>query len=109
LAEDIFADIDSPPFDNSAVDGYAVRAEDVKNASTDNPVMLNEIAGVAAGSVSTVVVTVGTCARVMTGAPIPAGADAMVMREDIRTEGLDSVAVLSPSPVGEHVRFRVKG
>lgn len=105
LAEDVTADIDSPPFDNSAVDGYAVIAADTASASGNSPVLLRERPGVTAGGVPVERVAPGTCMRVMTGAPMPAGADAMVMREDARdTEG--GVAILLPAQPGDHVRHR---
>jgi molybdopterin molybdotransferase len=109
LAEDIFADIDNPPFDNSAVDGYAVIAADTIGASPTSPVSLQELGEVTAGSVSEQIVIPGTCIRVMTGAPMPRGANAMVMREDIRedpaTGGAEKyVLVLEAAQVGDHVR-----
>jgi molybdopterin molybdotransferase len=109
LSEDIFADIDNPPFDNSAVDGYAVISADTTGASPDSPIRLREMGEVTAGSVSGQAVTSGTCIRVMTGAPMPRGADAMVMREDIRedsaTGGAEkNVLVLEAARVGDHVR-----
>ncbi len=108
LAEDIFADIDSPPFDNSAVDGFAVLASDTTGASARSPVVLRELETVSAGDVPTVAVTEGACARVMTGAPMPAGADAMVMREDTReTDG--GLAILEPARPGDHIRYRGEG
>jgi molybdenum cofactor synthesis domain-containing protein len=78
LAEPVVAGEDVPPFANSAVDGYAVRAEDVANA----PVELEVIDEVAAGAASSKVVGPGQAIRIMTGAPMPAGADASVMVED---------------------------
>jgi molybdopterin molybdotransferase len=105
LAEDIAADMDSPPFDNSAVDGYAVVAADTARASAISPVVLRELPGVMAGGVPAETVTSGTCMRVMTGAPMPAGADAMVMREDAR-EADGGIAILLPAHSGDHIRRR---
>src|SRR5215831_13348181 len=82
LSESIIADIDNPPFDNSAVDGYAVRAVDTKGAEAETPVALACIGEVSAGSIADSRLRAGQCMRVMTGAPIPEGADAMVMVED---------------------------
>ncbi|GAA3112690.1 hypothetical protein GCM10020001_034490 [Nonomuraea salmonea] len=74
LAEDISSPVPLPPFDNSAMDGYAVRAEDVAGA----PVTLPVIDDVAAGSLELRAVGPGHSVRIMTGAPLPAGADAVV-------------------------------
>jgi molybdopterin biosynthesis enzyme len=78
LAADVVATEDVPPFDNSAVDGYAVRAADV--ATT--PVELDVVDVVAAGVASAKTLAAGQSMKIMTGAPIPAGADAVVMVED---------------------------
>ncbi len=82
LSEDIRAGFDVPPLDNSAMDGYAVRYADVSAASPENPVTLTVIETVAAGAVSKQTVTAGTAARIMTGAPLPAGADTVVPFEE---------------------------
>ena len=87
LAEAVVSAEDVPPFANSAVDGYAVRAADVAGAGRDTPVELDVIDEVAAGASSDAVVGPGQAIRIMTGAPMPAGADASVMVED--TERLD--------------------
>jgi len=108
LAEDICADIDSPPFDNAAVDGYAVRAVDTQGASPERPIFLREVVDVPAGAVASVPVGPGECARVMTGAPIPDGADAMVMVEDTRRKARGDrhpvIEILEPARAGAHVR-----
>jgi molybdopterin molybdotransferase len=82
LTEDIVSDINVPPFANSAMDGYAVRAEDVANATTENPIRLRVIGEVAAGYTSQLKVEPGTAMRIMTGAPMPAGSDAVVRFEE---------------------------
>ena len=105
LAEDVHSDIDSPPFDNSAVDGFAVIAAETAGASESRPVLLCELPGVAAGGVPAAPLMPGTCMRVMTGAPMPAGADAMVMREDTR-ETAGGVTILAAAGPGDHVRNR---
>ena len=84
LAEDVVAGEDVPPFDNSAVDGYAVRAADVVSV----PVVLSVVDEVAAGAQTARMVGAGEAIRIMTGAPMPAGADASVMVEV--TERLDT-------------------
>lgn len=81
LAEDVCAQIDVPPLDNSAMDGYAVRAVDVAGAGEARPVLLRVIANLAAGQTTDVIVTEGTTVRIMTGAPLPMGADAVVQFE----------------------------
>lgn len=78
LAEDVTANDSLPPFANSAMDGYALRAGDVASASAENPATLRVVADIAAGSTSEVVVQPGAAARIMTGAPLPEGADAVV-------------------------------
>jgi len=82
LAEDIYSTIDIPPLDNSAMDGYAVRAEDTRGASQQSPRFLRVIDTVMAGSISGYEVEPGTAVRIMTGAPIPKGADSIVRFED---------------------------
>lgn len=78
LAEDVTARDSLPPFANSAMDGYAVRAADVAGASPESPVLLDVVADIAAGSPSSVTVRSGAAARIMTGAPLPEGADAII-------------------------------
>lgn len=82
LAEDITATKDQPPFDRSPLDGYALRSGDIQGASKENPVKLKVIDEVVAGYMSHKTVTEGTAIRIMTGAPIPAGADCILMQED---------------------------
>jgi molybdopterin molybdotransferase len=84
LAEDVSADIDIPPFDNSSMDGYAVRAQDTASASDDAPARLRVVGYLPAGGAPGPDdrVEQGTAFRIMTGAPIPPGADAVVRFED---------------------------
>lgn len=82
LAEDIYSDINVPPLDNSAYDGYAVRAEDIAGADKGSPRVLRVIDTVLAGQMPGKEVTPGTAVRIMTGAPIPRGADCAVRFED---------------------------
>lgn len=82
LAEPIVAKEDLPPFANSAMDGYAVQADDIRTATQENPVKLEVIDDIAAGTVSAQKVLSGTAARITTGAPIPKGANAIVPVED---------------------------
>jgi molybdopterin molybdotransferase len=86
LAEDILSSVDIPPFANSAMDGYAVRSEDVASAGPESPVALRVIAEVPAGAVPDRPVEPGTAVRIMTGAPVPPGSDAVVPFE-LTSEG----------------------
>jgi molybdopterin molybdotransferase len=99
LAEDLAARRTQPPFAVSAMDGYAVRAEDVKTA----PVELRIVAEVPAGAGFGGHVGVGEAARIFTGAPLPAGTDTIVIQEDTQREG-DRVRVLEGAPHGRYVR-----
>jgi molybdopterin molybdotransferase len=82
LAEDVYSTIDIPPLDNSAMDGYALRAKDTRGASESSPRYLVVVGEIAAGSLPTKEVRPGTAIRIMTGAPLPEGADAVVRFED---------------------------
>ena len=82
LAEDIYSTIDIPPLDNSAMDGYAVQAGDTRGANKSSPRHLAVVGEVAAGSMPTEEVRSGVAIRIMTGAPLPKGADAVVRFED---------------------------
>ncbi len=82
LAEDVYSTIDIPPLDNSAMDGYAVKAEDTHGVSEASPKILSVTGKVAAGSMPKGEVKRGSVIRIMTGAPLPQGADAVVPFED---------------------------
>src|SRR3989304_1021052 len=82
LAEDVASDIDIPPLDNTAMDGYAVRAADTAGASAERPVRLRVAGELAAGYLYEGEVERGTAVRIMTGAPMPRGADAVVPFEE---------------------------
>ncbi len=103
LAADVVAAEDVPPFANSAMDGYAVRAVDVAGASTEHPVRLRVVDEVAAGSASSVVVGDGEAIKIMTGAPLPDGADAVVMVEATDADGEDVLVGLAVT-AGNSVR-----
>jgi molybdopterin molybdotransferase len=109
LARDVVSPVDLPPWDNSGMDGYAVRAEDVRGASADRPTVLRVIEDVPAGSFPSRPVSPGTAARVMTGAPLPAGADGVIRVEHTRQgdgpEG-DRVWILSDEDAGRNARPR---
>lgn len=106
LAEEIRAPRDIPAFDNSAMDGYAVRATDVAHASVDNPVRLMVVETVGAGAMPTRRVETGQAIRTMTGAPIAAGADAIVQVERTREMEGGAVEILAPAEPGQFVRPR---
>lgn len=108
LTEAITSQLDLPPFDNSAMDGYAVRAVDVTNASAEHPVTLRVVGQIGAGEVFPGGVGVQTCVRLFTGTPLPAGADAVVMQEDTRTPEaqLDCVQILDRVRPWENIRLR---
>ena len=103
LTEDIVAPADLPGFDNSAMDGYAVRTADVAAATEGSPVVLPVTGDVAAGPASALRVQPGVCVRIMTGAMMPAGADAVVPLEHT-DGGVAQVAVRQAPSVGQHVR-----
>jgi len=105
LAQDALARQDQPPFTNSAMDGYAVRAADLAGASPDSPKTLPLAGESRAGEAAPQALEAGQTVRIFTGAPLPAGADAVVMQEDTSREG-DAVSFrLAPSP-DAHVRKR---
>jgi len=103
LAEDVFATAPLPGFDNSGMDGYAVRAEDTAGASPEHPVQLNVVGDVPAGSWHAQRVFPGSCLRIMTGAPVPAGADAVVPLE-WTDGGLAQVVITREPRAGQHIR-----
>jgi molybdopterin molybdotransferase len=103
LAENIRAEFPLPSFDNSAMDGYAVRAGDTENASADQPVQLRVVGDVAAGAKARSGMGPGLAMRIMTGAPVPAGADAVIPLEDT-DRGVARVAIRREVRTGECVR-----
>jgi molybdopterin molybdotransferase len=110
LAGPIRSPVDLPGFDNSAMDGYALRAADVASAKPDSPVRLRLAGKVPAGETFAGKVTAGTCVRLFTGSPLPAGADAVVMQEETRVEpsAAGEVLILAPVGPGENVRLRAE-
>ena len=108
LAEDITAPRDLPVFDNSAMDGYALRAQDVAAAGPQTPAVLRLIGNAPAGQVFSGVVAPGQCVRVFTGSPLPSGADAVAMQEDTELDPSrpGEIRVLSSIRPWENVRFR---
>ncbi|MDA8187896.1 MAG: molybdopterin molybdotransferase MoeA [Dehalococcoidales bacterium] len=114
LAEDVNSNFNIPPADNSAMDGYAVRWEDTQGASEGNPIRLRVIDEVPAGYITKKAVTPGTAVRIMTGAAIPEGANAVVQFEHTdegkglqgkpKVEKRDEVLVLVPVELGQNIR-----
>jgi molybdopterin molybdotransferase len=115
LAEDVTSPLTIPPLDNTAMDGYAVRAADTTGASEDAPVTLRVVGEVAAGYIYQGEVQAGTAVRIMTGAPIPRGADAVVPFEETDeppgrnfgsfAKGRDSVGVFKAALPGANLRY----
>jgi molybdopterin molybdotransferase len=107
LAEPITALYPVPPFDNSAMDGFAVRYEDTRDARPDNPVTVTVIDTIAAGHVSEKTIRQREAIRIMTGAPIPAGADAIVKVEDTSAGSEPArVNILKGPAMLQHIRFK---
>lgn len=103
LAQDVFSEVPLPGFRNSAMDGYAVYAADIVAATRTTPVMLPVVHDIAAGNTEALSLARSQTMRIMTGAPMPDGADAVVPVE--RTDGgLDRVSVSASVAVGQHVR-----
>src|SRR2546430_6069585 len=95
LTEPLIGTLDLPPVDNSAMDGYAVRAADLAQASRENPVTLQALGEIPAGSSATFTIMPRTCVRLFTGSPLPAGADAVIMQEDVTVASENSQKVVS--------------
>lgn len=102
-AEDVLASAPLPGFDNSAMDGYAVRASDTAAATEDEPVVLPVVGDIPAGSRAPRAVSQGICLRIMTGAPMPSGADAIVPVE-WTDGGVARVRITRPTEAGAYVR-----
>lgn len=93
LAEDFYAPIDNPPFPRSPLDGYALRSADTKGAGENQPVLFKVADTVYAGGYSSHLLAEGEAVRIMTGAPIPAGADCVIRQEDVRADESGQVQV----------------
>lgn len=108
LAQDILARYELPPWDNSGMDGYAVRAQDVRGATPESSVQLRVTGAVAAGGASSPDVNQGEAVRIMTGAPVPKGADSVVRVEDTDREAgeEDVVRIFGDRDAGRNIRPR---
>lgn len=103
LAREVIAGEMVPPFANTAMDGFAVRAADTAGASEQSPAKLRIVGELAAGRAATIAVGEGEAVRIMTGAPVPAGADAIVMVERTRADD-STVLIFEEAVAGAHVR-----
>ena len=106
LAEEVVSRLDIPAWTNSAMDGYAARASDVRGASQSQPVRLRVVEQLPAGHFPSRSIGPGECARIFTGAPLPDGADSVIRQEDT-DGGADTVTILKDRDVG--VNFRLTG
>jgi molybdopterin molybdotransferase len=106
LAETVVSPIDHPPWDNSGMDGYAVRAEDVRAASRQHPVVLRVVESVPAGGFATRAVGPGEAIGIMTGAPVPAGADSVIRVEHTMRTADGLIAIVNAMDAGRNVRAR---
>ncbi len=103
LAETVIAPEAIPPFANTAMDGFAVRAADTVGANKQSPVSLPVVGTIAAGTTAARRLESGEAMRIMTGAPVPDGADAIIMVELTKPNGFD-VDIMAEVPVGNHIR-----
>ncbi|CAD5922983.1 Molybdopterin molybdenumtransferase [Planktothrix agardhii] len=107
LTKSVVSSLDFPHWDNSAMDGYAVRYQDVEDASIDHPKLLEIIEEIPAGSTPKSTIKMGQAARIFTGSCIPNGADIIVIQEDTKREG-NQVKILS-SPTKPQAFIRHQG
>ena len=105
LAEPICSELDVPNFDRSAMDGYALKAEETFGASKYAPLSFEVVGEVTPGTRFEQTVDSGQAVRIMTGGPVPAGADAILVAEHAESEG-DRIHVQEPVPPGKHIGFR---
>jgi len=107
LSKPVLATFDFPPFTNSSMDGYAVRAADLNSATPNAPVLLRVVANIPAGAVPGSQLQSGQAARIMTGAPIPDGADAVVPVENTRlAPAADAILIAEQAAPGQYIRPR---
>ena len=105
-AADVTSPIDVPPFARSAMDGYAVVAAATIGASRSSPSRLRLLDRIYTGQPSAVTITPGACAEIATGAPLPAGADAVVMVEDTAKNGEREIDIFAPAAAGQNIGRR---
>jgi molybdopterin molybdotransferase len=104
LAEPLVSPLDLPAWTNSAMDGYATRADDVRGASADRPIRLRVVEQIPAGAFPSHTLQPGECARIFTGAPLPPGADGVIRQEDTDF-GRDTVEIRSDRDAGVNIRL----
>ncbi|MEE3849883.1 gephyrin-like molybdotransferase Glp [Gordonia sp. LSe1-13] len=104
MASDVVAPLGLPGFDNSAMDGYAVRSAETHSATAESPIALPVAEDIPAGRTDHLTLAPGTAARIMTGAPMPTGADAVVPVE-MTDGGVDEVRIRAAVPEGKHIRL----
>lgn len=109
FSEKIISGIALPTFDNSAVDGYAVRAHDLVSASRHRPAALRLLGKIAAGETFSGELPSGQCVRIFTGSPLPAGADAVAMQEDAQVDPRDSSRILFLDSIKPWENIRLRG
>lgn len=105
LAESLYATHPVPPFDRSPYDGFALKSEDTMNASRENPVLLTVVGEIGAGFVFDRTVRNGEAVRIMTGAKIPAGCDAVVMLEIVREHGSAQIELVRSIKANDNISF----
>lgn len=106
LAAPAISPIDQPPWDNSGMDGFAAKSEDVRGASRGSPVVLRVVDSIPAGGFPTHMLRSGEAAEIMTGAPLPEGADCVVRVEHTLRESPDTVSIIDDVDTGRNVRPR---
>lgn len=104
LVEDVHSNRNHPPYDISAMDGYALKFADIGGATRDEPVILKVVDDIRAGTMPNVSVGSGEASRIMTGAPVPEGADTVIRVEDTSGSG-ENVKILVPSGEGANIRL----
>src|SRR3954447_6502928 len=105
-AADIASPLDVPPFARSAMDGYALIAADAAAASADSPARLRIVERIFTGQMPRTAIVRGTCAEIATGAPLPDGADAVVMVEQTALDGDSHVRIQAPATAGQNIGRR---
>lgn len=105
LAEDVYAPRDIPPHDNSAMDGFGLVSEDTASASKDTPLLFDIIEDIPAGYMSEKIIGFAEAVRIMTGAPIPEGVDAVIPVENTEIDG-NQVKIFEEAQMGQNVRYR---
>lgn len=103
LSEDVYAQVDSPAFDSSAMDGFALKYEEIEKASPDFSIELNIVDEIWAGKQNQKKISSGECAKIMTGAKVPLGANAIVMKEVVEVAG-DQLRITQAAKLHENIR-----